>query len=519
MNKAVGKMPREQRCTKPLKGLAQIPNHTGGHIIEELQLSENGGVKKRRKMISRGVQHVQQRTMGVEGQDSEVASGKEDVTHQYDISQQKRVIEQDDSPRDVLALMQCMGVSESTSSDQESPLMEGMLREDGSNERSSQHGQVWSHGGGDEGVNSSNTYVDWISALPVHVWMHILSFLPYRDLGRALCTCRTFHESSSEVWRMACIVTWPEWAAQAETDNIEGKETERWRRVYELLSLRESEQEILVDLVHVQKHQSVVNPSHRGILTEWLCEVAFLWRLESSIVFQAVRFVDLYLSTYKIDVLRRLQIIGLGCLRLAVEQSRKNMSISEEEFEKILNPERYSFMADGAGTAEEVEIETENTRRIVPELMTMTPNSKMYLRSFWYRALRTKIVRSEDMHIYTLAAFLLELSLQDFKCSAIAPSELAASALSLALEYSKIEPWPKPMQAYGSYTLEGLSSTRILLATLQKTLSTDHLRSLWHTYYQKHEYDENSEAWNEVLEVIARQSDAILVLPSLQQAR
>jgi hypothetical protein len=52
----------------------------------------------------------------------------------------------------------------------------------------------------------------------------------------------------------------------------EGADVE-WRRVFELLELRESEQAILPDVEAIRKRQTVINERHRAILTEWLYEV------------------------------------------------------------------------------------------------------------------------------------------------------------------------------------------------------------------------------------------------------
>lgn len=103
--------------------------------------------------------------------------------------------------------------------------------------------------------------------LPPDLWVGILSFLPHADLGRALCTSRAICDVSQQAWRAACYRRWPRWAA------IAAEPGAKWRRVYELLSLREDEASALVDVPAIRRTQTLVNEGHRAILTEWLCEV------------------------------------------------------------------------------------------------------------------------------------------------------------------------------------------------------------------------------------------------------
>ena len=44
---------------------------------------------------------------------------------------------------------------------------------------------------------------------------------------------------------------------------------------------------------------------------------------------------------------------------------------------------------------------------LVPEHLKTSPNTKMFLRSFWYRATLKQVVTADEMHIYTLARWVL----------------------------------------------------------------------------------------------------------------
>jgi cyclin A len=40
---------------------------------------------------------------------------------------------------------------------------------------------------------------------------------------------------------------------------------------------------------------------------------------------------------------------------------------------------------------------------MIPDKLVKAPNPKMFLRSFWYRAMLKNVVQPDEMHIYTLA--------------------------------------------------------------------------------------------------------------------
>lgn len=115
---------------------------------------------------------------------------------------------------------------------------------------------------------SFNTHLHPVGAmLPSELWVQVISFLPHADLGRALCTCKALSSLGQEAWKAACYRRWPSWSVIADGPDAE------WRRVYELLELRESEQAALPDVEAIRKCQTVINERHRAILTEWLYEV------------------------------------------------------------------------------------------------------------------------------------------------------------------------------------------------------------------------------------------------------
>ena len=103
--------------------------------------------------------------------------------------------------------------------------------------------------------------------LPEDCWIGVIARLDSSDICRAICTCRAFALMSEDVWRAACELRWPAWAALANVPGV------AWRRQFELLSLREREVGMIPDVAIILRTQSLLKPYHRAVLTEWLAEV------------------------------------------------------------------------------------------------------------------------------------------------------------------------------------------------------------------------------------------------------
>ena len=164
--------------------------------------------------------------------------------------------------------------------------------------------------------------------LPEELWVEVLSRLDGpKEIGRALCTTKLFSTASEHVWRGACSRRWPGWAALALSAET------KWKRQYEILELREREEDAVPQLAAIASTQKVVTARHRLVLTEWLAEVRAVasalcckcqlktgqhayrrsaclqvswdWDLESTMVFKAVSYLDHYLSRRPVDALSR----------------------------------------------------------------------------------------------------------------------------------------------------------------------------------------------------------------------
>ncbi|DBA99879.1 TPA: hypothetical protein ACH3X1_013768 [Trebouxia sp. C0004] len=160
-----------------------------------------------------------------------------------------------------------------------------------------------------------------------------------------------------------------------------------------------------------------------------------------------------------------------------------------------LDAQRFAYISDRTYTPEEVESMTQTVASTTPEHVKDAPNAKMFLRSLWYRAIMSTLLSSDEMHVYTVASFFLQLSLLDLSCAAYSPSMVAAASLSNAFELFNKESWPQMLQQYSAYKTKEVQSCKDRLKEVQATTSADHLRRIWCSQHENHGYDEFNEAW------------------------
>lgn len=67
---------------------------------------------------------------------------------------------------------------------------------------------------------------------------------------------------------------------------------------------------------YMQAVQNDINESMRGILIDWLVEVAEEYKLVPDTLYLAVAYIDRFLSTKIVDR-QRLQLLGVACMLVA----------------------------------------------------------------------------------------------------------------------------------------------------------------------------------------------------------
>ena len=95
--------------------------------------------------------------------------------------------------------------------------------------------------------------------------------------------------------------------------------------------------------------------------------------------------------------------MGIACLRAAMGDVQRKRGCVDEALARNMAPERFAYISDSTYTAAEVVDMTAIIQNCTPDDLRTSPNSKMFLRSFWYRLVQASAVSSEEMHIYTLS--------------------------------------------------------------------------------------------------------------------
>ncbi|KAK9809822.1 hypothetical protein WJX73_010078 [Symbiochloris irregularis] len=350
---------------------------------------------------------------------------------------------------------------------------------------------------------------DIVHHLPDCLWLEIFSNLPEKEIGRLPAVCSHFRAIAPDVWREACAKRWPEWFAVSRAPS-----GAQWRRHYEMFQLRQRDLELhLATPPTINKTQSVVTAVHRTILTEWLAEVCHTWDLDSTLLFKAVGYLDHYLSKHNVAHLGRFQLYGLASLRAALGAAgSRSQTAQQDDLSKQLDPQRFAQISDKTYSPDEVEQATAEVQEAIPHELQVAPCAKLFLRSFWYRLAASKHIDNGRMHVYTLASFLLQLSLLDLSCTGFPACSLAAAALSLALAFFKEDAWPQLLQHYTALMQEDLQPVKTAICKAQASQDVSAFRLIWH--FSEGEpgnktYAEYSTEWQQVIALMSQRGELI----------
>ncbi|XP_027332265.1 putative cyclin-A3-1 [Abrus precatorius] len=180
---------------------------------------------------------------------------------------------------------------------------------------------------------------------------------------------------------------------------------------------------------YVQKVQRDVNANMRGVLVDWLVEVAEEYRLSSDTLFFSISYIDRFLSS---NVLTRhkLQLLGVSAMLIA------------SKYEEIKPPEveDFCYITDNTYSKEEVvNMEADILKSLKFQLGG--PTVMTFLRRF--SSVGQEGVDASDLKFELLSCFLAELSLLDYNCVKFLPSLVAASVVFLArfMLSPKTHPW------------------------------------------------------------------------------
>ncbi|KAI0511359.1 hypothetical protein KFK09_011989 [Dendrobium nobile] len=206
---------------------------------------------------------------------------------------------------------------------------------------------------------------------------------------------------------------------------------------------------------YIESVQKDVNPNMRGILVDWLVEVAEEYKLVSDTLYLTVSYIDRYLSFNTINR-QRLQLIGVSAMLIA------------SKYEEISPPhvEDFCYITDNTYTKKQVvEMESDILKFLNFEMGN--PTIKTFLRRFLKASLEDG--ENPSLLLEFMGCYLGELSLLDYKCVQFLPSIIAASAVFLTRFTINQEnpPWSKKLRHCTGYKVSDLKECIHLIHDLQ----------------------------------------------------
>ncbi|KAI4316649.1 hypothetical protein L6164_024609 [Bauhinia variegata] len=237
--------------------------------------------------------------------------------------------------------------------------------------------------------------------------------------------------------------------------------------IYEYLRKMEMEPKRRPMHGYLEKIQKDVSANMRGILIDWLVEVAEEYKLLSDTLYLSVSYIDRFLSTNPVSR-QKLQLLGVSSMLIA------------SKYEEISPPhvEEFCYITDNTYTkAEMVQMEADVLNSLNFEMGN--PTVKTFLRRFAEFA-------PGDQKFEFLVYYLAELSLLDYNCIKFLPSLVAASVVFLArfIISPKMHPWTPVLQERSGYTSFELKECVLILHDLHLARRGGSLHAIRDKYKQ-----------------------------------
>ena len=199
--------------------------------------------------------------------------------------------------------------------------------------------------------------------------------------------------------------------------------------------LREKELSERVDPTYMSR-QPYINHRMRGILIDWMVEVAVKFKLTTETSFLATNIVDKYLERRVVER-SHLQLVGLVGLLVA----SKMEEVAAVEVADLV------YISDEAYTAQTI-TDFEREVLLAIDWHLTAPYPIHFLRRY------SKAAQS-DGYVHTVSKFLVELASVSYAMLKYLPSTLAAAAVYLARRMAGEKVlWSKTTEHYSGYTEE-----------------------------------------------------------------
>ncbi|XP_022768699.1 putative cyclin-A3-1 [Durio zibethinus] len=243
--------------------------------------------------------------------------------------------------------------------------------------------------------------------------------------------------------------------------------------IYEYLRQMEVDPKRIPLPDYIEKVQKDVSTNMRGILVDWLVEVAEEYKLVSDTLYMTVSYIDRFLSLNALNR-QRLQLLGVSSMLIA---SRKYEEINPP------NVEDFCYITDNTYTKDEVvKMEADILKSLKFELGN--PTVKTFLRRF------TRVAQEDynasSLQLEFLGYYLAELSLLDYGCVKFLPSMVAASVIFLTrfIIRPKRQPWSSAMQQYSGYKASDLRDCVLVIHDLYLSRRGGALQAVREKYKQ-----------------------------------
>jgi len=204
---------------------------------------------------------------------------------------------------------------------------------------------------------------------------------------------------------------------------------------------------------YLEHKQKDMNPKMRAILVEWLVEVSEEYKLCADTLYQAVNYLDRFLSMY-VAKRNQLQLVGVTCLWVA------------SKYEEIYPPTLtdYCYITDNTYVKEQL-ISMEETLLNTLNYQLTVPTSKTFLR-------RLLQVCNPDEYLHFLSNYLTELSLLDYNMLKFVPSVIAAAGVFLANLMLGRPSWDANLRHFSAYVPTDIKKCVMALAAVHQAIGS-----------------------------------------------
>ncbi|NP_001146465.1 Cyclin-A3-1 [Zea mays] len=243
--------------------------------------------------------------------------------------------------------------------------------------------------------------------------------------------------------------------------------------IYSYLRSMESQAKRRLAVDYIAAVQIDVTPNMRGILIDWLVEVAEEYKLVSDTLYLTVSYIDRFLSA-KVLNRQKLQLLGVSAMLIA------------SKYEEISPPnvEDFCYITDNTYTKQEV-VKMESDILNVLKFEVGSPTAKTFLRMF-IRSAQEDNKKYPSLQLEFLGSYLSELSLLDYGLIRSLPSLVAASAVFVArltLD-PHTHPWSKKVQTLTGYKPSELKDCVAAIHNLQLNRTCQSMVAIREKYRQ-----------------------------------